>query len=299
MHLRNLEDVREIFTPLKGSVIGAGITCFSRISPSYFLDDYRIVAVRKTGDLPFLRRSAEVFCLEEESGTHNREVGINAAWLLAHPLVEGYLKRRTGPKYILPYQSYSDLESVARREGWLLLANPASLRERVGERGFFQRLIARLGLRSVPGGIHPFGELFKRGYTDWAASLGNRLVIQLPEVVSGGGRGTFFVFSAQEYERTLGFLKNRLWRGIELKRASVKKFIEGIPASVALCVTRHGVLLSGLQRQLIDLPYCRTCFKGGFSVVIRGGASPGLLPWQRILSGKPSRSGDSWEDRAI
>ena len=37
----------------------------------------------------------------------------------------------------------------------------------------------------------------------------------------------------------------------------VRRFLEGTPASVAVCATRNGVLISTLQKQLIDLPYCR------------------------------------------
>jgi hypothetical protein len=36
----------------------------------------------------------------------------------------------------------------------------------------------------------------------------------------------------------------------------VTRFVEGVPSSLAVCITRHGVLRSRLQRQLIDLPYC-------------------------------------------
>jgi hypothetical protein len=37
---------------------------------------------------------------------------------------------------------------------------------------------------------------------------------------------------------------------------SVNEYIHGLPVSMALCNTRYGLLMSPLQHQLIDLPYC-------------------------------------------
>ena len=39
--------------------------------------------------------------------------------------------------------------------------------------------------------------------------------------------------------------------------------MEGIPSSVVVCVTRHGTLVSALQRQLLDLPYCEGFAENG------------------------------------
>jgi hypothetical protein len=39
--------------------------------------------------------------------------------------------------------------------------------------------------------------------------------------------------------------------------ASLRAFVDGIPVSMTLCLTKQGLLFTRLQRQLIDLPYCR------------------------------------------
>ncbi len=65
MFLRELDHVRDLFDSVNGVFVGVGITAFPRIIPSYFLDSYRIISLRKTGDLPHLRKKAEIFCLEE------------------------------------------------------------------------------------------------------------------------------------------------------------------------------------------------------------------------------------------
>ncbi len=256
MIVRNLNDVKEHLGSLSGTFAGVGMTAFSRIIPAYLLAPYRIVSLKKTLDLRLLRAKADIFCLEEETGEPAGGKGFNSARLLAHPLAQQFLENLPEPKHLLLYQNYPDLMALGKNKGWRLLGNPADLRIRVGGRGFFKKMVTALGLPAVPGGIHPIETIHVRGYDVWAEELGAQFVVQLPEIVQGGGRGTFFIRSAWEYERLRVLLKENLWRGVGLSTVSVNRFLKGIPASVAMCLTRHGVLASRLQRQLVDLPYC-------------------------------------------
>lgn len=263
MLLRDLGDVRGLFASLKGSLVGVGMTAYSRIIPAYLLQPYHMVVLRKTKDLASLRKRAEIFCLEEEVGGSVAEAGFNSARLLAHPLTHHYLSKLPDPKYLLMYQSYPEVEEQARREGWTLLANPSSLRTHAAERSFFNRMTETLHLNRVPGDIYPIGEIWSRGYNDWAEEIGTEFVAQLPQVQQGGGKGTFFVRSSIDYQGLQDRLRGRVWRETELATISMHTFIEGIPASLALCVTGHGILISRLQRQLIDLPYCKDIAENG------------------------------------
>ena len=257
MILRNFDDVKERFGSLSGTLIGVGMTAFSRITPAYFLAPYHIVSLRKTLDLPLLRSKAEIFCLEEETGEPARGKGLNSARLLDHPLTQQFLKKLPEPKHLLLYQNYPDLMELGKNEGWDLLANPPDLRIRVGGRDFFKRMVTALELPAVPGAIHPIEAIHTRGHSYWTSVFGSEFVVQLPEIVQGGGRGTFFIRSEQEYEQLQTRLKEKSWRGVELSSVAINRFVQGTPASVAMCLTRHGVLTSRLQRQLVDLPYCK------------------------------------------
>jgi len=256
MFLRELDHVRDLFESVNGVFVGVGITAFPRIIPSYFLDSYRIISLRKTGDLPQLRKRVEIFCLEEETGGSLPANARDSARLLAHEAVKEYLTTLPDPKHLLLYQNYPDLEKLAKKEGWILLANPADLRLRLRERAFFQQMAACPGLRPVPGAIWPIEVIHERGYEEWASMLGPELVIQLPDIGQGGGRGTFFVRSAKAYNLLEERLRENTWREVRLKSVSIRRFIEGVPVSMAICITRHGNLISGLQKQLVDLPYC-------------------------------------------
>jgi hypothetical protein len=256
MLLRDLEDARALFHSLGGTIAGVGLTAFPRIAPAYFLDNYPIVSLRKTADLPILRSKCPVFCLEESLGCPVQAPGFHSGDLLKHPASRTFLEGFSPPRSLLVYQSYAELESLAGQEGWRLLANPVALRSRVAGRGFFREMLQSLGIEGVPGAIHPFRDVIERDYGDWDGKVGTRFVMQLAEVTQGGGRGTFFIRSSADYERVKALLQSGTWRGANLKGVFISRFVEGVPASVALCITRHGLLRSRLQRQLIDLPYC-------------------------------------------
>ena len=263
MFLRELDHVRDLFESVNGVFVGVGMTAFPRIIPSYFSDSYRIISLRKTGDMPLLRKKAEIFCLEEATWGSLPADYHDSARLLAHQVVKKHLDKLPEPKHLLLYQNYPDLEKLAKKEGWILLANPADLRLRLRERAFFQHMAVELDLRQAPGAIWPIEVIRERGYEDWATTLGPELVIQLPDIGQGGGRGTFFVRSAEAYNLLEERLREDTWREVRLKSVSIRKFIEGVPASVAICITRDGNLISGLQKQLVDLPYCSDFLEDG------------------------------------
>ncbi len=256
MFLNNLDDATELLALLDGTLIGVGMTAYSRIIPAYLLEKYHIVCLRKTGDLPLFRRKGEVFCLEEETGKAILEKSFNSARLLAHPLAQKFLKGLPDPKYLLLYQNYDELEIMAKKEGWYLVGNQGALRLKVGDRRFFNQLIRHLKLPEIQGDIYPIEEIHMRSFEQWTDALGPGFVVQLPEIFQGGGRGTFFIRSASDYNVLCERLKANTWRGIHLDSVSIRRLEEGIPASIAVCLTGHGQLLSGLQRQLIDLHYC-------------------------------------------
>jgi len=257
MRLKNLFDAKTVFSTFKGTLVGVGLTAFPRIVPAYFIKDYRLITLRNTQDLPLIREKVPVFCLEEEVAP-DRAGGIaRSDALLAQEPVKAHLSSFPEPRSLFVYQSYPSLERMATREGWRLLANPSQLRLRVGHRSFFMRMVKRLELPAIPGAIHPIEVLSLKDYTDWVDSLGPEMVIQLPDVRQGGGRGTFFIRSKGDYDGIIEKLRAGHWRENTLESVSIRKLIHGVSASMAVCLTRYGVLMSGLQRQLVDLPYVR------------------------------------------
>ena len=263
MLIQDLKQIERLFNSLDGPVIGVGMTAFSRIVPAAFLPSYPIICNQKTCDLSLLRESIPVFCLGETVRDGYWANVENSFQLLSNLCVQEFLSRWKGPKYLFLYQNYPELEDLSEKKGWRLLANPSELRIRVGQRSFFERTVSDLGLPKIPGGIFPWSVMEERSYENWAEELGPKFVVQLPDIKKGGGRGTFFVGSKEKYDSLQKRLANGIWRETRLSTVLVRRFLEGIPASVAICVTRNGILLSGLQKQLIDLPYYRGLDENG------------------------------------
>ena len=263
MFLRDLKDVRRLFSHFKGTFLGVGMTAYARITPGYFLDGYHIVSLRKTRDLSWLRKKVKVFSLEEAEGRFLGEEDLNSVSLLSHPFTKRYLQDLPHPKYFLLYQNYPGLEGLAGHEDWILMANPASLRMQVADRAFFHNMVKELQINRIPGQIVPFEALFSQDYESWTKKVSSAFVIHLLEIQKGGGRGTFFIHSMKDYRHLQQRLKGGIWRGSKLTRISIHPFLEGVSASLALCLTKHGILYSGLQRQLIDLPYCEDIWERG------------------------------------
>ncbi len=294
MFVRVPGDARRRLDALKGSLVGVGLSGFGRSSLAGAVPGYRVVCLRKTDDLPALREKMEVFCLEEEGVAVE---GIrDSLGLLSHPRVREYLAEPPSPVHLLLYQSYSALESLAKKEGWRLLANPAALRHRASDRAFFQAMLRDLGLPRIPGRIVSLAGFLGLSYDSWRKGLGPSLVVQLPDVIQGGGRSTFFVNSGEEYARVSGMLRDRSRRGDRIRRVSVRRFMKGDPASLALCVTGSGVLMAGPQRQLIDFPlsgvfpsegvFCGHSWEAGLweEELIREGQAQGLAVARYLAS---------------
>lgn len=274
MFIHNIQQVMTLFKSLPGTFMGVGMTASSRILPSSFLENYHILALHKTGDLPLLRKKAHIFCLEEEVEMPTLSPIQNSAGLLAHPRTRHFMDGISHPKHLLLYQDYPELRSVAKTNGWNLLANSPQLRLAVGKRRFFKKMAAELGLPQAPGDIYPIADIHKKGYEEWCQSLGPDFVVQLPEIERGGGRGTFFIRKMEDYHQLQSRLRENRWRDTPLKSVSIHKFLDGIPASMVVCVTRHGTLLSSLQRQLLDLSCCGDFAEDGVFCGHAWGASP-------------------------
>lgn len=257
-----------------GTVVGVGVTAFPRAGLAGMVPGYRIVCLRETADLAELRRSAGVFCLEECLG---RPVPgpENSTALLSHPATRRYLSALPRPVHLLLYQSYPELEDLARREGWHLLANPAGLRIRTADRAFFQMTVRRLGLPPVPGAIVSLGRFLERDYEVWAGAVSPRLAVQLPDLLQGGGRATFFAESEAQFRAIQARIRDGWWQGRRVLRVSVRRRMKGDPASVAACISPSGVHVSPLQRQIIDPPWVSGVVSNG----VFGGHSWGGAPW--------------------
>jgi hypothetical protein len=234
--------------PLK--VVGVGVTAFNRIMPAFFLPDYQIICYKNSQELSLLRKKCPVLSLEE----NGQKIGkLNSYAILAHPLVQKHLKSLGQNLGIFVYKSSARLQGLCRQNGWQLIANPPGIRDPYEDKRIFRGVLEKIGLKPIPGEILSLAGFSESLLVRMQAKYGPQLVLKLPEVKQGGGRGNTFVEKKEDLKIFWSKVKE-LARIYDLKHLLVEKKIEGISPSITGCVTRRGVLTGVVQTQITDIP---------------------------------------------
>ena len=233
-----------------------GVSAFMRIIPAFFLRNYRIIAYKDSMDLDEIGRYCSAFSLQRDHPEEGAspEDSVDSTFLLRNPRVREYIDGFNGRIHLFVYQSTEGIEEMCREFGWNIIGNPTRLKRQFGDKGNFREVLRHLDLPLIPGVQIPRDELIRREYHELSLDLGRDLVFQLPDITKGGGRGTFFIRSERDYLDFLGYISTGSYRGYEINRVNVTQLIEGFPASVAVCATRYGALISSIQTQVMDIP---------------------------------------------
>lgn len=243
---------------------GMGVSGFMRVMPAFFLHNYRIIAYRDSRDLDDIGRYCGIFSLQRDHPEEGAspEDSVDSTFLLRNPRVRQYINGFRGRVNLFVYQSTEGIEEVCRKFGWNIMGNPARMRMEFGDKGRFRQILQQLGLPMIPGEQISREELVRRGYRHFSLLYGEDIVFQLPEVTKGGGRSTFFIRSEMDYLNFLRCISDGRYRGYQVRTVNVATLIEGLPASVAVCATRHGALVSSIQTQVMDIPEVLKAHRG-------------------------------------
>jgi predicted SPOUT superfamily RNA methylase MTH1 len=252
----HLSDLIRSINDRGDSFFGMGVSAFMRLIPAFYLHNYRIIAYKDSTDLETIGRYCDVFSLQRDYPEEEAlpEDSVDSAFLLRNPRVQQYINRSRGRIHLFVYQSTEEIEDIGRKFGWNIIGNPTTIRREFGHKGEFRRILKQLDLPLIPGEQISRDELIRRGYHSLCLSLGKDMVFQLPDITKGGGRGTFFIRSEKDYLDFLRCISKGSYRGYGVKSVNVAQLIEGFPASVAVCATRYGALISGIQTQVMDIP---------------------------------------------
>lgn len=85
-------------------------------------------------------------------------------------------------------------------------------------------------------------------YSELRQRLGSKFVVQDAE--SSGSKGTFIISKQPDYDQAVRALGKD-----SSGTVVVSKFIKGLPCSVQVCITKHGIFTGGLQKQLVNSRY--------------------------------------------
>ena len=185
----------------------------------------------------------------------------NATTVIGHPKTRKFLDKFTSQERpaILVYKPSTKMEKICKENNWNLLANPTSFgKETLENKIKFRKILKEIGVPVPPGKISSVDKLH---YGHLMNKYGLPFVIQHP--TKGGGKGTFFINNQEDFDKAFKKLKGRWKPGLQddaetkyeqVPEALVAKYIQGSSPSITGCVTRHGIISTNLQHQIVDIP---------------------------------------------
>lgn len=259
MIIKDLPSQREFFRQVKNPIFGAGVYAFDRLGPEKIIDNYRILSLRYTLDTQIIEKEIETFSLEKGMGTEHILEPRNATTILKLPQTKKYLDKFKNPAIIV-LKASSKMEKICRENNWKLIANPTSFGKKMLENKVnFRRILEQIKVAVPPGEIASVNEL---DYENLLEKYGLPFVVQ--HSTKGGGKGTFFINNQEDFDRASRKLKGK-WHAEEseideelkyeaVPEAIVAQYVQGSSPSITGCVTKHGILSTNLQHQVIDAP---------------------------------------------
>ena len=234
MKIRNMEDAREAFRQSDRSVIGIATSAFSRLGPERYCPNYAIASLKDGDEVGLIGKDVNVL-VSGQGGRH-----VKGGMLRDRRVIE--FISSFGEPCILPYRVTKKVIRIAGENGWKIIGNTMPLK--ISDKAEFREILKSLKIDSVPGET---SAIQKHDYSYYEKKYG-KFVMQIPK--SSGGKGTFFVNSAKDFEEAVRKIKEKT------NKMVVTKFIEGPSPSITGCVTKHGVVCTNLQHQLLDLREC-------------------------------------------
>lgn len=238
--IRNLEDLKARLGEFKPPVVGISVSAFNRTGIGEYLPNYKIISMKNGRDLEILQKDFEILSLEKISG--KRDFNRNPVHLLKNRASKDFLKKLDRPHLIF-YRVTENIERLCDENGWEIIGNRVSVFSDNKIR--FRKVIEELGLPVIPGQVSKIGNV---SYKELSEKYGGGFVIQLQE--ESGGKGTFFIRSLRDFKECGEKIKKKFGNPEVL----ITKFISGSSPSLTGCVTKHGILYTNLQYQLLDVP---------------------------------------------
>jgi len=258
-------------------IFGVGVYAFHRMGLEDIIPNFHILALRDSLDTPLIEQSTEVISLERGMNTHHIQQPRNGTTIISHRRTIRYLKKFKKP-ILLVYKPSTKMEQVCKKNGWQIAIPAVRFGKALFENKIlFRRLLKDLGISAPRGETislhHSIRDLKKKQtikeflllYRRLKTTYGLPFVIQHP--TKGGGKGTFFVTSSNNFLETIKKLRIHTKQDEEREEIGVveiliSSFIKGSSPSITACVTKQGILSTNLHIQILDIPQLYNPNKG-------------------------------------
>jgi len=255
--ITDLPSLKQYFRDkVQAPIFGVGVYAFDRLGLEDIVENYRLLALRYSKDTKLIEKDIEVFSLEKGMGTRHIKEPRNSTTVITHPRTKEYLSKFGSGIALIVYKSSSKMERLCRENGWTLVAPAVKFGKALFEDKIkFRKILKEIGAPPPPGEVLAATNL---NFYKLKNKYGIPFVLQHPR--RGGGKGTFFINSQDDWYKAARKLRIQEIEGEEVTEdisnleVIVAKYITGPSPSITGCVTRHGILSTNLQYQLIDIP---------------------------------------------
>lgn len=242
-------------------IVGVSPNAFSRVVPASFLDNYTIICLKKRGETDYVKRDASVICAEDKFPIESKLAKQSTMAILKIPSIVKYINSLNDP-HILIYKPMPELEIYCNDMEWKIIANTFIQRDLLENKKNFREMLIASGITAIEGETYLADKFDYDLYKTLKLKFGEKLVFQIAEMTSGGGLGTSFISSENDYKIFLNKLRQLKNEGISIKNVNVTKFIEGVPASIISVATPNGTITGTLQAQIQDIDLVNDSSKG-------------------------------------
>lgn len=247
---------------IPGTFIGLGVTAFMRYFPSTFLKKFVIYCVKDSTDNDLIEKSSKVYALKKKWPNIKLKF-TNANNLLLNKTVRKEINKITGDKYLFVYKMNSNLsKAIELLDIKKVIAVSPQLNKMFENKDSFRRQLVKMGVKPIHGLNITFKQFQKMSFEGISKKVGFPFVIQMPDFLLGGGKGTIFIHSKEDYDQYYERSLNGKYKGKLLTRVIITKFINGDSCSIQCCATKYGTLSSQILTQIMDVPQVIQTGKG-------------------------------------
>jgi len=246
----------------KGIVFGVGVTSFMRFFPGLFLHNYKLITFKDCKDNEIIKDYVdEIFILKKRRPTIKLPY-TNANQILRNKTVRNYLNSYKGKKYLFLYKENTNIKHAIKDMNLQVIGNSPRLNKMFEDKVNFRKILKKINLDPIPGDTVPLTYLQETDYQQITAKYGAKFVIQMPQFLLGGGKGTKFIDSKRQLNDYLRKVEDGVYKKKEIDIVNITKYVEGISCSVTCCATKYGTLVSRVQQQILDIPQVISPKKG-------------------------------------
>jgi len=247
----------------KYPIIGLGAAnAFAYITPSYYLNNYSIICIRKRQDLELIKKDIDVFCVEDFQ-PNVFVPRVNQKELLNLPVARKYILEKVNPRFFVR-KTTPGTEKFSKTYPVGIIGNPREVRDSFENKLFFRNSLIEAGVTPIDAEIVSFAGLNFDYIKRLQKKFGKDIVLQIAELTHGGGVGTGFISSKEDfdqfYQRILSIKNGEVKRPVE--NVICMPHIQGTPASILGCVTKYGVIVGSIQTQIQDIAEVSNPHKG-------------------------------------